>query len=270
MVVELTPIQPKTSQSKMLRARLVVLLSVLLLSLGLGGCVRSDLAINIAGQGNGQLVEQLQLPPQLSGREWLTKIQNQARQVGGNSRLLGPQSLEVTIPFRSGPELSQRWQRFWQPLAQTENLKKRSQGNPSPLPPLPSNLQLQEQNFLLLLRGHLRYDLDLRSLGVQTQTGETLLSPDVLLNLHTSLTAPWGARPVNSPVKGLTKPAAETAQTTVINPGVVRQGQTLTWTLQPGYLNHLEAVYLYPSPVGWAAVAAGLLVAAGWYFKYGF
>lgn len=79
------------------------------------------------------------------------------------------------------------------------------------------------------------------------------------MDLKFSLQTPWGARSIQPkrPDPALAFPTAR------------RQGKTLTWTLQPGQQNHLEAVFWYPSLVGWGAIAITLLIAAGLYLKYG-
>jgi hypothetical protein len=124
------------------------------------------------------------------------------------------------------------------------------------LPTVPATLTVTQQNFLLLLRNHFTYDVDLRSLGIQSSSGDVLLSPSSLVDLQLSLKTPWGARPIKRPI----------TDTTQINPAVIREGKTLLWKLQPGYLNHLEAAFIYPSPVGWGAIAVILFVSVGlWY-----
>jgi hypothetical protein len=40
------------------------------------------------------------------------------------------------------------------------------------------------------------------------------------------------------------------------------------WTLKPGQLNHLEAVFWLPSPLGIGTLVIVLLVLGGFYLKY--
>jgi hypothetical protein len=104
-----------------------------------------------------------------------------------------------------------------------------------------------------LIRNHLTLDLDLRSLGVQSLNGQTLLSPDALFNLTVQLVTPWGARSSTSPQA---------------IPPTANQDQHLAWTLQPGQLHRLEATFWYPSTLGIGTLVIIGLVAAGAYLKY--
>ena len=87
--------------------------------------------------------------------------------------------------------------------------------------------------------------MDLRPLALNGPDGEPLASPGSLLGLEFQLQTPWGA--------------------SVTAPGLPlqRQGNTLTWTLQPGQLNHLEADFWIPSPIGLGALGIGLLLVLG-------
>jgi hypothetical protein len=46
------------------------------------------------------------------------------------------------------------------------------------------------------------------------------------------------------------------------------EGNQLTWKLQPGKQNHLEAIFWIPSPIGIGAVAIAILVGIGFWLKY--
>jgi Protein of unknown function (DUF3153) len=234
----------------------LLVLGLLFLSLLISGCVRTDLEINFAGQSGGELRQHLQLTGSLAAsrksQDWFEQIQRQVKQVGGRTEKTDAQALDVILPFENGKDLATKLNRFFEPLST-------GKAEALPLPAVVSHLEMAEQNFLLLLRDRFSYDLDLRSLGVQSATGDVLLSPSSLLEMQVSLKTPWGSRSVSRTA----------AATTLINPSVLRQGRALTWQLQPGYINHLEAVFLYPSPVGLGAIAIVLLVGVGWYFKYG-
>jgi hypothetical protein len=223
----------------------------------ISGCIQSTTEINFAGQSGGEIVEHIKLAGAVQGltdQSWLEKVQQQARRVGGQTQRPNPQQLDVVIPFDNGPDLARKLNQFVQPVSTVKGTANR--GQVSSLPNVPATLTVTQQNFLLLLRNHFTYDVDLRSLGIQSTNGDVLLSPSSLVDLQLSLQTPWGARSIKR----------KSTDTTQINPTVIRQGKTLLWKLQPGYLNHLEAAFIYPSPVGWGAIAIILLVSAGlWY-----
>lgn len=251
---------------KLLRSRWWILLIVLLASLLLSGCVQSDLEINFRGQSGGQIVQHVKLADQLTTvsdtatQDWLDGIKRRARQLRGKTKQLSSREIEVVIPFGSPTDLETKLNQFLNPAtAKPSNGKAAEKASSSELqlPLTQSHLKMTQQNFLFFLRNRLIYDIDLRSLGVQSMGGDLLLSPD-WLELEFELNTPWGARSIN---------AAQNSEAT--SPEVHIQGQQLAWTLQPGQLNHLEAVFWFPSPIGIGAVAITLLVAGGIYLKYG-
>lgn len=262
------------SKSRMLRelpggllhrsVRFWLFLGLLLLSLLISGCVRSDLEINFKGQAGGEVVQHIKLAEQLTAvngstvQSWFARIERQARQLRGRSKRLSNQEIEITIPFGNATDLETKLNQFLN-AAEFKDPGQPANSAAKSLPLTPSHLRINQQNFLLLFRSHLIYDLDLRSLGVQSLNGNLLLSPDALLDLEFSLNTPWGARSAK----------VTSADPTVTSPVVKKQGQTLTWTLQPGQLNHLEAFFWYPSPIGLGAIGIALLVLAGLSVKYG-
>lgn len=239
-----------------------ILLLVLLASLLVSGCVRSDLTLQFRGQSGGRIVEHLTLADQVTAvsgvtaKNWFNRIERQARQLGGKTKRLSNRELAVTIPFGTAADLEAKLDQL---LTLSEPLTASRSTTPQAQEPLfHAALKLTQQNWLLLIRNRLRLDLDLRSLGVQSLTGEPLLSPDALLNLTFALETPWAARAL---------PTQQSLPEEII-PAADHQGQVLTWTLQPGHVNHLEAVFWYPSTVGIGAIVIALLVIAGAYLKY--
>jgi hypothetical protein len=152
----------------------------------------------------------------------------------------------VRIPFSNGADLEAKFNQFFR--AETEPSVSDSDAELDS-PKLTSHLMFTESNLLLLERNRLSLDVDLRSLGVLSANGNLLVSPGPLIDLEFSLNTPWGARSVNS-----------------FNQAV-RQGNQLTWTLKPGEVNHLEAVFWIPSPLGIGTVAIALLVMGGSFIK---
>lgn len=239
----------------LLRSRLVWVL--LLASLMLSGCVKSEVGVNFESPNRGAIVQHIRLDERLTSfgsgtaKTWLDNIEKRVRRVEGNTRRLSNQEILVTIPFGNGEELETRFNEFFSPInpSRTRSTKKELD-----LPQLDSHLDVQQGNFLLLQRHRLIYDLDLRSLGVLASDGTLLASPGSLLELEFGLTTPWGARNVINRSKGT--PIA-----------THRAGKQLIWTLQPGQSNHLEAVFWLPNPLGIGAVAIVAIVAGGIYLR---
>ncbi len=227
---------------------------MLLTSLLLSGCVHYDVGVNFDGPNRGEIVQHLQLGDRLSGtssQQWLDTLERRTRQLGGKTQRDDSQGITVTIPFSSGAELNQKFNDFFQPPTAKETAKK----SDITLPKIQSDLKLGQSNFLLLLRNKLSYTLDLRSLGGVSANGNLLVNPGSLIDLEFRLNTPWGARSVTDSADSI---AAESLQ----------QGHQLVWKLQPGQVNHLEAVFWMPSPLGIGTVVIILLAIAGFYFKY--
>ncbi|MFN4066121.1 MAG: DUF3153 domain-containing protein [Thermosynechococcus sp.] len=197
------------------------------------------MVIQHQGQTGGSLIYTLTLPePDLPFTE---QVIQQARRLGGAVKERDKTHLQVTIPFDTSQQLATVLNRI---------------GGVPYLPQVTAEADIFDQNLLLFLRERFRYDVDLRPLGIESRDQAVLVAPQSLLNFQLALETPWGARPIERPA-----PATDM----VVNPNVQREGDRLTWTLVPGYLNHLEAVYWYPSPLGWGTLAIlGLLVLGNW------
>lgn len=228
------------------RSLWIMVLAALLLS----GCVQYETAIQFASPHAGVLVQSIRLGEQFSAlsgasqEQWFKQLEQRTRQVAGRTQTLSDRELQITIPFTNGQDLESKFNQFFSSTAVVDAIT-----GTDPLAGITSQLQLHQQNALLLVRSWLVYDLDLRSLGLAAAEGTPLLNPGGLLTLQFSLTTPWGAR------------------TATPNEIVQRQGRTLTWRLQPGQLNHIEAVFWLPSPVGIGGLMIILLVALGIYLK---
>jgi hypothetical protein len=112
-----------------------------------------------------------------------------------------------------------------------------------------------QNNFLLLVRNRLIYDLDLRSLALISSNGNVLANAGSILDLDFSLNTPWGARNV------------EKTENTILPE---KNGHQLVWKLKPGELNHIEVVFWLPSPLGIGTLLIILFVWAGFYLRYTF
>jgi hypothetical protein len=240
--------------------RLRVLWVLLLASVLLSGCVKYDVGVNFQGPYQGAIVQHIKLGEQLTSfsnsqaQEWLRSIERRAQQLQGKTKHLSDEEVVVTIPFSSSAELESKFNQFFNPTT-----KKKSQAKAAvetaDLPSFNSTFHLNQGQFIFWQRNHLSYDVDLRSLGVLSANGNVIVSPSSLLDLQFSLETPGKARSVE---KG----------TNAIRPQASDDGHQLVWTLKPGEINHLEAVFWLPSPLGVGTLVIVLLVLGGFYFKY--
>lgn len=230
----------------------IVLVSSLLLS----GCVQYDLGINFDNPYRGEIVQHIKLGERLisfsgdSAQEWLNSIERRTRQLQGRTKR-SSEEITVTIPFNNGAELEAKFNEFFSPVDKKSEVATSTEE----LPTIDSHLKLKQNNLLLLVRNWLSYDLDLRSLSLISTNGNVLISPGSILDLEFSLNTPWGAKSVDD---------------NAIHPEKYQNGRQLVWILKPGQLNHVEAVFWLPSPIGIGTVLITLFVAAGIYLRYNF
>lgn len=236
-----------------------VLLLALLASLVLSGCVDYQLGVNFEGQHRGAIVQHIKLGEQLTrfsdseAQQWLKSIERRARQLRGSTRKISDQEIIVTIPFSNGKELASKFDQFFNPVVKKGD--RTSTDKRENLPSFQSHLDLVQNNFFFWQRNKLNYDLDLRSLGVISAKGNVIVSPGSLLDLQFSLETPWGAKSI---VK------ADHA----ISPKVYYDRHQLVWTPQPGQINHIEAVFWLPSPIGVGTLLIIIFILGGFYLKY--
>ncbi len=249
--------KPRGIKSKYFPPQLVrwCMLGVMLLtSLVISGCVQYDVGVKVAGPHQGLLVQRIHLDEELSGfagkraEQWLGGIESRVRSIGGEVKRASAQDLTVKIPFTNAQDLTDKFQRFFQPETP-------DQTDTQALPDLNLRFSLDQSNLLLLQRCHLRLDADLRSLGLVAASGEVIINPGSLFNLQFSLESPWGAKNidrVDNPIK----------------PSIDQAGHRLTWQLQAAELNHIEAVFWLPNPLGLGAIVITLLMLVGFYVKH--
>ncbi len=227
----------------------------LCLAVVLSGCIQYDLDIQFDNSNRGRIVQHIRLEERLKNlsgdvsQECLDLIERRTRRLGGEVQRLPHDELVLTVPFSSSADLESKFNHFFPPPEPNQS----SSPNVAALPEIESHLDVTRSNLLLVERNHLRYSLDLRSLGVMSASGELLISPRSLINLEFRLRAPWG-------IRNLSTGAGET--------NLRREGQVLIWHLVPGELNQIEAVFWLPSPLGIGTLVIVGLMLVGTYLKY--
>jgi hypothetical protein len=240
--------------------RNLILWLVLLTSLLLTGCVKYDVGLNFDNSNSGEFVQHIKLGERLTSfsgdsvYEWLNSIERRARQLEGKTQRVSQEEIIVTIPFSSGRELQEKFNEFFNSRTNQSSEAVQNKSD-SELPKIESNVLLEQNYFLLLVRNRLIYDLDLRSLALIASKGNVLANAGSILDLEFSLKTPWGAKNIQ-----LTETAIEPE----------KNGNQLVWRLQPGQLNHIEAVFWLPSPLGIGALLITLFVWGGLYLRYNF
>jgi len=233
---------------------------VVLTSLLLSGCVKYDVGVNFNHSNSGELVQHIKLGERLTSFSgdyvyaWLDSIESRARKLEGKARRISQEEIIVTIPFSNGQELQTKFNEFFS-SHNNQKVQNKTIESDSELPKIESNLLLFQNNFLLLVRNRLIYDLDLRSLALIANKGNVLTDAGAILDLEFSLKTPWGAKNIQ-----LTENAVEPE----------KQGNQLVWRLQTGELNHIEVVFWLPSPLGIGGLLIVLFVLGGLYLRYTF
>ncbi|MBF2098875.1 MAG: DUF3153 domain-containing protein [Gloeomargaritaceae cyanobacterium C42_A2020_066] len=208
---------------------------------GLGGCVQYDLAAQFNWRGRGEWVQQVTLSEPLvrfggpAVQSWIEGLQGRTRQLGGQVTRPAERVLELRLPFADPQELATSLATFFQ--------------DPEAESPAGRVVWVQTP-WGLVTQNRLTYDLDLRPLATWLAQGEVVEAPETWVDLTFRVLAPWGVQPGPE-----TSPAAQ------------RLGDGVAWTLQPGQVYHLEAVFWLPDPVGLAALMTAILVALGLWLR---
>ena len=238
-----------------------IVLIVLLASTLLSGCVQYDVGVNFDNPNRGEWVQHIKLGERLTSfsgdsvSEWLNSIERRTRELEGTTQRLSKEEIIVRIPFSNGQELQTKFNEFFHPKSNQKFASNVNSEPESELPTIESNLLVFQNNLLLLVRNRLIYDLDLRSLALISSKGNVLANPGSILDLEFSLKTPWGAKSIQSTEDSL-KPEKNHNQ--------------LVWKLKPGELNHIEAVFWLPSPLGIGTLLIILFVWGGLYLRYSF
>jgi hypothetical protein len=240
-------------KSKFIRFLWPILCLVTLLT----GCIDSEVGVNFTTPYSGEITQHIKVSDKLSNlaasdtRQWLNSLEKRSRKLDGRVEKFDSQELLLTIPFGNGAELADKFNQIFQSNVVPDATIPKEQAD---LLELDSQVSLRQNNLVFVERNSLDLAIDLRALKVLTQQDKIIVDPDSLANLKFQLTTPWIARSVNN---------ADNLQPTV---DVLNKG--LTWQLQPGEINHIQAVFWLPSPIGIGAALIVLLMILGYILKY--
>ena len=222
----------------------------------LTGCVRYDVGINFQSPYNGTLVQHIKIGEQFANlgqseaTKWLKSIESRSRQLQGKVKHLNSEEIVVTVPFNSGQELESNFNQLFN--SNVPNTSGVVVGEEAELIKLGSEVSLQQSNLLFVERNHLDLTIDLRALNLLAHQNKILIDPNSLLDLEFHLNTPWIAHNVSN----------------TDNLETISSDQGLVWQLQSGQLNHIEAVFWLPSPIGIGTAIIILVMILGFVIKY--
>ena len=229
---------------------------ILCLATLLTGCVDETVGVNFATPYRGEITQHIKVSNQLNNlapdetRVWLKSLEKRSRKLDGKIERLSNQELLLTIPFGNGAELAQKFNQLFQsnivpnatiPLEKQELIK------------LNSQVKIRQSNLIFVERNYLDLAIDLRALNLLTQQDKIIIDRDSLANLEFKLTTPWIARSIAG---------ADNLKPTANLP------KNLVWQLKPGAINHIQAVFWLPSPIGIGTAIIILLAILGYLLKY--
>jgi Protein of unknown function (DUF3153) len=218
------------------------------IAIGLSGCVKYDTGVNFSSLNYGEIVEHIQLGEQLKSfnkqavKTWIASIEQRTKQAEGKLERISDREFQITIPFNSVRELVSKIDRYFNPT----QLKQGDRAT------FNAHLQINQSNLLVAVRNQLIYDIDLRSL--KSSDSQTAVAAQNFVDLNFSLQSPWGVRNSDATknIVGVKASSKDRVQ----------------WQLKPGELNHLDAIFWLPNPLGIGAVLIILISGGGYYLKY--
>jgi Protein of unknown function (DUF3153) len=240
----------------LINRRLAILFCTL--AIGLSGCVKYDTGVNFFSLNSGEIVEHIQLGEQLNSfsqtavKRWVNSIEQRVQQADGKIERINDQELKIVIPFNSTQQLVAKIDSYFNP-----NPVDRVNPNPNLSPEssqFNAHMQIEQNNFLVMVRNHLSYDIDLRSLAVKSSDPKVSIVAQNIVDLNFKIQSPWGVKSSNA--------AGSVMGTNTTN------SRQMNWQLQSGQLNHIDAIFWLPNPLGIGAILIILISGGGYYFKY--
>ncbi|MGL5076579.1 MAG: DUF3153 domain-containing protein [Waterburya sp.] len=241
-------------KSKLMRFLLPL---VLCLATLLTGCVKYDVGLDFATPYQGKITQHIQVSETLNNlapsdtKKWLNSLEERSRKLKGSVKRINSQELLLTIPFSNGTELAQKFNQLFQTTIVPNATIPKGKAD---LIQLNSQISLHQSNLVLFERNSIDLAIDLRALKVLSNQNKIQIEPDSLANLELQLNTPWITRSVSNsdnlqPINNLLK-------------------KGLVWQLHPGEVNHIQAVFWLPSPLGIGAGIIILAMLAGFFLKY--
>lgn len=221
-----------------------------LIAICLSGCVKYDTGVNFYGLNYGEIVEHIQIGEQLNSfsqnavHTWLASIEQRTKQAQGRIERIADREFNVIIPFNNVQELATKINQYFNPDREPTSVGSKFN----------SHLQIDRNNFLLAVRNHLTYDIDLRSMIVQSSDPKVSIASGNFVDLDFRLKSPLGVKSVRG-ANNLT--------------GIEASGnRQVVWQLKPGQINHIDAIFWLLNPLGIGAVLIIPISLSGYYLKY--
>ncbi len=220
------------------------------IAISLSGCVKYDTGVNFSSLNYGEIVEHIQLGEQLNSfnqqavQTWIASIEQRTKQAEGKIERINDREFKIIIPFNNVQELVSKIDRYFNPTSTDK--EDRATFN--------AHMQINQSNFLLVVRNQLIYDIDLRSLSLKSSDPQATVAAQNFVDLNFRLQSPWGVQ--NSDAPG-----------NIVGVKVADRNQ-VHWQLKPGEINHIDAIFWLPNPLGIGAILISLISAGGYYFKY--
>ena len=220
------------------------------IAIGLSGCVKYDTGVNFSSLNYGEIVERIQLGEQLNSfnqqavQTWIASIEQRTKQAEGKIERINDREFKIIIPFNSAQELVAKIDRYFNPTS--TDREDRATFN--------AHMQINQSNFLIVVRNQLIYDIDLRSLSLKSSDPQATVAAQNFVDLDFRLQSPWGVQ--NSDAPG-----------NIVGVKVADRNQ-VHWQLKPGEINHIDAIFWLPNPLGIGAILISLISGGGYYLKY--
>ncbi|MCY7368304.1 MAG: DUF3153 domain-containing protein [Chamaesiphon sp.] len=220
------------------------------IAIGLSGCVKYDTGVNFSSLNYGEITQHIQLGEQLNSfnqqavQTWIASIEQRTKQAEGSIERISDRDFKVIIPFNNAQVLVAKIDRYFDP--NPINGQDQTKFN--------AHIQINQNNFLVAVRNQLIYDIDLRSLSLKSSDSQAGVAAQNFVDLNFRLQSPWGVK--SSDASGN------------IGGVEIENKNQVDWQLKPGELNHLDAIFWLPNPLGIGAILIVLISSGGYYLKY--